>query len=255
MHGGWWSVNVPVLRLPPGRDYDAPMPETGQTLSVFVSVDMEGVAGITTQRQCTRGTDDYAWARRLMTQEASAAAAGAVDAGYLHVTVSDSHGDMGNILPHEMDSRAELVQGGPKTPWSMMTGLDDSFMCAAFVGYHAGAGTARGVLDHTFTGWFADVRVNDEPWDETRLNAALAGTFGVPIVFVAGDEACCEQAKEGLPWVRTVATKRAFGSRSARSLSPARSQAAIRGILRRRYATSSKRRYSSPKVPTHSSCR
>ena len=47
-------------------------------LSVFISVDMEGIAGITTVRQCRRGTDDYSWARELMTDEANAAIAGGV---------------------------------------------------------------------------------------------------------------------------------------------------------------------------------
>src|SRR5712691_7781358 len=125
--------------------------------SVFISVDMEGIGGITTVRQTTRGTDDYEWARLLMTQEANAAALGAIDAGALTVVVSDSHGDMGNLLPHELDARVELVQGTPKLPWSMMAGIDESFGGAVFVGYHAGAATAGAIMDHTYTGWMADV--------------------------------------------------------------------------------------------------
>jgi D-amino peptidase len=187
---------------------------------IFISVDMEGVGGITTARQTTRGTDDYAWARRLMTQEANAAAEGAFDVGAIDVVVSDSHGDMGNLLPHELDGRVELAQGTPKLPWSMMAGIDDRFAGAVFVGYHAGAGTAGAILDHTYTGWLADVRVNGESWNETHLNAALAGTFDVPVLVVAGDRACCEQAEARLPWVRTVATKEGFGNRSGRSRSP-----------------------------------
>jgi D-amino peptidase len=188
--------------------------------SIYVSVDMEGIGGITTVRQTTRGTDDYAWARLLMTQEANAAAEGAFDGGADVVVVSDSHGDMGNLLPHELDGRIELVQGTPKLPWSMMAGIDAGFAGAVFVGYHAGAGTRDAILDHTYTGWLADVRVNGESWNETHLNAALAGTFDVPVLVVAGDRACCEQAEARLPWVRTVATKQGFGNRAGRSRSP-----------------------------------
>ncbi len=187
---------------------------------IFISVDMEGIGGITTVRQTTRGADDYEWARRLMTQEANAAAEGAFDAGALDVVVSDSHGDMGNLLPHELDGRVELVQGTPKLPWSMLAGIDEDFTGAIFVGYHAGAGTAGAILDHTYTGWFADVRVNGQSWNETHLNAALAGTFGVPLLVVAGDRACCEQAEARLPWVRTVTTKEGFANRAGRSRSP-----------------------------------
>ncbi|HSL09777.1 MAG TPA: M55 family metallopeptidase [Actinomycetota bacterium] len=205
------------------------------TLSVFISVDMEGIAGITTLRQCTRGTDDYAWARQLMTAEASAAVAGAADTGARRIVVSDSHADMGNLLPHELDPRAELVQGTPKLPWSMLAGIDaveEPFSAAVFIGYHAGAGTAAAVLDHTYSGAFTQIRVNGDAWNETHLNAALAGSFGVPVVFVSGDRACCDQAKERLPWLRTVAVKEGLGNRTGRSQSPSRAQAAIRGLVR-----------------------
>ena len=87
-------------------------------MDVFISIDMEGVAGVTTLRQTYRGTDDYVWARELMTEEANAAIAGAFDAGIDRIVVSDSHGDMGNLLPHKLDQRAELVQGTPNVPAS-----------------------------------------------------------------------------------------------------------------------------------------
>ena len=153
------------------------------SVSVFISVDMEGIAGITTLRQTMRGTDDYAWAREVMTEEANAAIAGAFDASARRVVVSDSHADMGNLLPHKLDQRADLVQGSPKLPYSMMTGIEEGFACAAFIGYHAGAGTADAIMAHTYTGFITDLRVNGESWNETHLNAALSGTFAVPVGF------------------------------------------------------------------------
>jgi D-amino peptidase len=187
---------------------------------IFISVDMEGIGGITTIRQTTRGTDDYGWARRIMTEEANAAVAGAADAGALEIVVSDSHGGMGNLLPPELDPRADLVQGTPKLPWSMMTGIEEGFTGCVFIGYHAGPGTASAILDHTFTGWFADILVNGDPWNETHLNAALAGTFGVPVLFVSGDDECCAQVLDKLPWVKTFSTKKGFAAMSGRSKSP-----------------------------------
>lgn len=201
------------------------------TARVFISVDMEGIGGITTLRQVTRGTDDYAWARLLMTQEANAAIAGCADAGALKIVVSDSHGDMGNILPHELDPRAELVQGTPKLPWSMMTGIEEGFTGAVFLGYHAASGTANAILDHTYTGWFADIRVNGLSWNEAHLNAALAGTFHVPVLFVSGDEECCNQATAALPWVKAFATKTGFAAMSGRSKSPKTVQDATRRLV------------------------
>jgi D-amino peptidase len=198
---------------------------------IFISVDMEGIGGITTIRQTTRGTDDYEWARRIMTEEANAAVAGAADAGSLEIVVSDSHGGMGNLLPLELDPRADLVQGTPKLPWSMMTGIEEGFTGCVFIGYHAGPGTAGAILDHTFTGWFADIRVNGDPWNETHLNTALAGTFGVPVLFVSGDDECCKQARDKLPWVKTFSTKQGFAAMSGRSKSPKTVQDATRRLV------------------------
>jgi D-amino peptidase len=197
-------------------------------VDVFISIDMEGVAGVTTLRQTYRGTDDYVWARELMTEEANAAIAGAFDAGIDRIVVSDSHGDMGNLLPHKLDQRAELVQGTPKVPYSMMSGIESGFLCALFLGYHAGAGTQGAILDHTYSGFIIDVRVNGETWNETHLNAALAGTFGVPVALVVGDRACCEQATARLEGVRTLSVKEGYGATSGRSQSPELARTLIR---------------------------
>ena len=218
-------------------------------MDVFISIDMEGIAGITTWRQVTRGTDDYAWARELMTEEANAAIAGSFEAGASRVVVSDSHGDMGNLLPHQLDQRAELVQGTPKVPFSMMTGLEAGTDCALFLGYHAGAGTGQAILDHTYAGFFTDVRVNGDSWNETLLNAALAGTFGVPVALVVGDRACCQQAEVSLPGVRTVAVKEAFGRTSARSLSPEWARTVIKGAAEQAVLAASSLRPFRPQPP------
>ena len=185
-----------------------------------MSVDMEGIAGVTTVRQVTRGSDDYPNARQLMIGEANAAVAGAFDGGATRVVVSDSHSDMGNLIPDRLDARAELIIGTPKLPWSMMTGIAPAFGCALFVGYHAGGGVEAAVMDHTYTGLFYDVRLNGEPWNETHVNAALAGTYGVPVAMVTGDDRCCEQATKRLPWVRTVVVKQAIARNVASNIAP-----------------------------------
>jgi D-amino peptidase len=218
-------------------------------LDVFISIDMEGIAGITTLRQTYRGTDDYPWARELMTEEANAAISGSFDAGADRVVVSDSHGDMGNLLPHKLDQRAELVQGAPKLPFSMMAGIETGFDCALFLGYHAGAGTQNAILDHTYAGFFVEVRVNGEAWNETILNAALAGTFNVPVALVVGDRACCQQAEAALPGVRTVAVKEAFGQRVGRTLSPEWARTVITGAAEQAVLGSGELRPYRPKGP------
>jgi D-amino peptidase len=100
-------------------------------------------------------------------------------------------------------------------------------------------GTADGVLNHTISGRsIHGVTVNGKPTGETGLNAALAGSFGVPVVMVAGDEAVCREAKELLPEILTAQTKRGIGSVAAESLHPDKacrqiSEAAKEAVSRR----------------------
>jgi D-amino peptidase len=194
---------------------------------VFISIDMEGIAGVAHLQQVMRGTDDFAASRHLMTGEANAAIAGAFDGGASGVVVNDSHGDMYNLLAEELDPRAELVIGSPKV-LSMMQGFGPGFGVALFVGYHAAAGTQAAVLDHTYSGRLLyEVRLNGEPATEAELNAAFAGTFGVPVGLVTGDDKICAAAEKRLPGLRTVVVKEAYGRNVAKSLHPSVAREAI----------------------------
>jgi D-amino peptidase len=191
-------------------------------VDVYVSVDMEGVAGVFSREQAMRGdTDAYRRACRLMTEEANAAVAGAMASGAQRVIVNDAHGRMNNLDPELLDRRAECSAGHPK-PYSMMAGIGPQFGAALFVGYHAGAGSAPAIMDHTLTPVLRGVRLNGARQTEATLNAALAGHFGVPVALVTGDEAACAEATAALGAnLATVVTKAALGCEAAYSLHPA----------------------------------
>jgi D-amino peptidase len=194
-------------------------------MRVYISVDMEGVAGVVHEDQTNpldpRCASEYARFRRLMTAEANAAIQGAVDAGATRILVNDSHWTMRNLLAEELHEEAELVSGGPK-PRSMMEGIDAGFDVALCIGYHARAGTRSAVLDHTYTDRLIDVRLNGRSVGELGLNAALAGVFDVPVVLVSGDSALATEAHDLLgDDVATVIVKEAVGRHAARSLAPA----------------------------------
>lgn len=186
-------------------------------LKVFISVDMEGISGIVHGDQTTPGTSEYASGRKWMAQDVNAAVAGAFEAGATEVVVNDSHGSMRNIDPDDLDPRAVLISGSPK-PLSMMQGIDATFAACLFIGYHAKAGTADAILDHTISGGVVRaIRVNGVELPELGLNAAIAGSFGVPVALVSGDAAVCRQAGEVLGKdVVTVAVKEAYGRLAAK---------------------------------------
>src|SRR5438128_569177 len=93
---------------------------------------------------------------------------------------------------------------------------------------HAKAGTPRAILDHTYSGTIAAVRVNGTEIGETGINAYLAGHHGVPVVLVTGDRAVTAEAKALIPNIHTVAVKDATGATSARNLHPKKAREQIR---------------------------
>jgi D-amino peptidase len=197
-------------------------------MKVYISVDMEGIAGVVHVDQTRRGGGDYERARRWMTAEANAAVTGAFLSGAEKVLVNDSHGDMRNLLLEELDPRAEVISGSLK-PMSMVQGAGAEFGVALFVGYHAGAGSRAGILDHTYHGRVvAHCRVGGREFDELALNAAVCGTHGLPVGLVTGDTTICARARTLLGDVETVEVKEAITRYAARCLSPAEACKRIR---------------------------
>lgn len=191
-------------------------------MRVFVSVDIEGIAGVAGREEGSQGNPEYERARRLMTAEASAAVRGIFNAHPgAEVTVADAHGTFRNIIPELLDPRARLVRGKPR-PLAMIDGVEGGIDAAVFVGYHGRAGTGDSVLAHTFTGTLADVRVNGTSFGEIGLNAAVAGSFGVPLVLVTGDASVAAEVETLLPGTRTAIVKRAIGALAADGIHPER---------------------------------
>ena len=190
-------------------------------MRVLVSVDIEGVAGVSRPDQTRAGAIDYDNARRLMTAEANAAIRGCFDAGATDVLVADGHGGFGNLLPDLLDDRARLVHGKPRR-FGMLEGLQEDCDAVMLIVYHAMAG-ASGVLAHTMSGLaFHRMWLNDRPVGEVALYALLAGEHGVPIVLCSGDDALAGEVAHWLPKAQRVVVKSAVGNRAAISVSPAK---------------------------------
>jgi D-amino peptidase len=216
---------------------------------VFISVDMEGIAGIVHLHQVMRGTPEYEHSCRLMTAETNAAVAGARGAGATRFVVNDSHADMRNFLLEELDDGVEVISGADK-PYSMGAGLDPTFEVAFFVGYHAPVGSERAIMDHTYGGrTIYALRVNGREQSEATLNAALAGSFGVRTALVTGDQATIDEAAAELPGIEGVVVKQALGRQAARSLHPIEACRRIEAGAYRAYAKRTGRPLYRPKGP------
>ena len=114
---------------------------------------------------------------------------------------------------------AKIVTGWQR-PYSMVSGVEKGFSGCFFTGYHGMAGS-KSTLSHTYKPRIIKrVRLNKKPVGETGLNAALAGVFNVPVVFVSGDKETCNEAKKLLgDQIFTVETKKSLSRYSVMSYS------------------------------------
>jgi len=181
-------------------------------LKVFISVDMEGITGVVNWEEVSRDGKDYDYFRRIMTKETNAAIEGALAAGATDILVRDSHGSARNILPDLLNKNAKLLRDWSGGFMSMMEGIDKSFDAVIFIGYHAKAGTPNALLEHTMTGNVLDISINGVSLPEAGVNALIAGYYDIPVVFVSGDMAICEQAKKLFGEVKTVPVKKGIGN-------------------------------------------
>ena len=197
-------------------------------MKVFISVDIEGISGVV-DRTDTRGSDgDYQYFRKVMTKETNAAIEGALEAGATEVIVRDSHGSARNILPEELNPEAKLLRGWVGGPLGMMDGIDESFDAVIFIGYHAKPGTPNAVLEHTVSfDNITDVKINGISCPESGCNGMTAGYFKVPVVFLSGDQAACDQVKAIFGNIETVPVKKGIGA-AALNLHPEKSRELIK---------------------------
>ncbi|MGC9530178.1 MAG: M55 family metallopeptidase [Candidatus Bipolaricaulaceae bacterium] len=180
-------------------------------MKVYVSADMEGVAGATDWADVERGKPGYSDLCRQMTAEVAAACRGALAAGADQVWVQDAHDTGRNLIAAELPPEAKLIRGWSGHPFSMVQELDSSFQALLMVGYHSGAGRGSHPLAHTLSGRLAAVRLNGELASEFTLHAYAAAYHRVPVAFVSGDAALCEEASRLSPAVGTCPVTRGAG--------------------------------------------
>lgn len=210
-------------------------------MKVFISVDMEGTSGLERLEEIFRGLPGFDRFRQLMAGDANAVIRGAIDGGATEIVVSDSHGYMCNINPDDLIPDVQLKRG-MRRQWCQMKALDSSFDVALLVGYHAKAGTPEAILSHTWITGFRDVRVNGESVPEPSLNTYLAGSFGVPVAMLSGDDYVIRQSESVLGDIEYAQVKKSTGFFSGEHLPLADSRRLLRETAARAVAGAKGRR-------------
>jgi len=200
---------------------------------VFISVDMEGITGVVQPAQLGPTGFEYGQAREWATGEVNAAIQGARAAGATEFVVCDSHGNAQNLLIDKLPDDVRVVRGFPR-PLEMMQGIDSTFDGVLLVGYHASEWNVDAVRSHTISsGRLLGIKLNGSWVMEAVFNAAIAGHFGVPVLFISGDRVAVSEMQKTLPQVEGVVVKEPFGFHSAITVTPARGRQLIaEGVTR-----------------------
>lgn len=205
-------------------------------MNIYVSVDMEGIAGVLLGEQLRRGEPLYQEARRLLTDETNAIVQSLVDQGVQTIIVKDAHGSGFNFLVDQLHPGARYCMGGARIP-DRFPGLDVTFEGAFLIGYHGMAGVRGAIRDHTMTsmGW-QTIELNGEPVGEITLDGLLFGLQGVPLLLVSGDDKTCAEANRFAPWAATYETKAGVTRHAALLKAPKRVYAEIPAAVERALA-------------------
>jgi D-amino peptidase len=196
-------------------------------MKVYISVDIEGVAGITHWDEAERTHRDYPEFREQMTREAIAAIEGAQAAGAKEIWVKDAHDSGRNLITSMLPADIRLIRSWAGHPLCMVQELDQSFDAVMMIGYHAAAGSEANALAHTLSLKPHLIRINGRIASEFYIHALAGSMLGVPTVFVSGDEGLMEEVKATNAAIGRCGVKRGVGQ-STITMTPKAAVAAIR---------------------------
>lgn len=192
--------------------------------------DLEGVAGVYTweDRDDTSRENSERRMRqqRWLAHEVNAAGDGFFRGGATEVLVNDGHGAGYTIDMECVDPRIRVWHGKERPFYCV--GLDESCAGLTSVGTHAKAGTPNATLAHTMSRAVRGYWLNGISVGETGYQAFLAGHYGVPFIFCAGEAHACREMEELVPGCVTVPVKVGLSERSALTWPPARACEMIR---------------------------
>lgn len=181
---------------------------------LFLSADIEGTCGIAHWDETSKGKEGYDQFARQMSLEVSAACEGALQSGADEVFIKDAHDSARNILPDLLPEQVRIFRGWGRDPYSMMSGLDESFDGAMFTGYHSAVGVSGNPLSHTMNLQNHNITINGVLGSELYMNVLTAAMFKVPVLLVAGDRMLCDFIKTINENIYTVPVSEGVGNGS-----------------------------------------
>jgi D-amino peptidase len=186
----------------------------------FISVDIEGITGVISKDFAGSSGKFYNLAQKYMVSDVNAVVKGIfkVDPD-AWVVVRDAHGGKATNLDLEkLHPKAHVIQGWGGSI-NMVSSLDETYAGVFLVGYHAGGHNIDAVLAHTCVTSIQQIKVNNKFINESGIAGLYAGSYGVPVLFISGDDHAVAEAKQQFGNIVGVAVKQSLARDSALSVS------------------------------------
>lgn len=179
---------------------------------VFISSDMEGVAGVSNWDEVDRKHNDYQMFQKIMNDEVAQICNTLSSNGTKDIVVRDAHSSARNIIHSNLPQNTTLISQFNGHIDCMMFGIDESFDFSILHGYHAAASTGFNPLSHTMdSDRIAKLTINDKIAGETTISIYTSALYNVPVAYVCGDAAAVAEAQSINENIVGTATKEGFG--------------------------------------------
>ena len=199
-------------------------------MKIYIMNDIEGVSGIHHKEQVLMDGERYSEGRKLMTREANICADALKEAGVDTVYYHDCHGKGSNVHWEELSTSIDkVIMGSNGNIQNRFAECVKECDGVILLGYHAMAGTPGAILEHTFSSkaW-QNLWINGEKSGEARMDAAILGDWGVPVIMVSGDDKLEKEVREFLPDIPVAVVKEGLSCMGGILLSPEKAKEEIR---------------------------
>ncbi|MFC1558846.1 M55 family metallopeptidase, partial [candidate division KSB1 bacterium] len=188
-------------------------PQTKKGLKIYIDSDLEGASGVVHFDRHSRATAPlFEQSKILLTKEINAAIEGLIEEGVSEIVLWDDHGP-GGINIEYLHPAAKVAMGQGE---SILNTIDSSFDALIFIGKHPMSNTPNGNLAHSFSSKaINNIWLNGKLIGEVGWAVLMASYYNVPTIFLSGDDAVCDEIKDLIPNVETVAVKKGLGLNSA----------------------------------------
>ena len=180
--------------------------------NIFVSSDMEGIAGLMSFEEADKEHQSYQEFRQIMSNEVAEICNVLSEKGYL-INVKDAHDDGKNILLDQLNENTTIVRGWNQDIKQACYGIDSNTKGAVLHGYHSAGGTKTSPIAHTINYETIEyIKLNGEIIGETTLSIYTCALFNIPVFFISGDRGAVLEAKRINSNIIGLATKKFDGN-------------------------------------------